>query len=92
VDEKQFKRAEAILSSMTEKERRSPKIIDGSRRGRIADGSGTSLQEVNQVLRQFEQMQKMMKQVSGMANKAGGMKQLQRMMEQKGGRGGFPRF
>jgi signal recognition particle subunit SRP54 len=89
VDESKLKYTEAILSSMTAKERTSPKIIDGRRRFRIAAGSGTTLQEVNQVLKQFEQMQKMMKQVSGMAGKVGGMKQLQKMMQNKGG-GGFP--
>jgi signal recognition particle subunit SRP54 len=88
VDESKLKYTEAILSSMTAKERQNPKIIDGRRRFRIAGGSGTTLQEVNQVLKQFEQMQKMMKQVSGMAGKAGGMKNLQRMMQQRGG--GFP--
>jgi signal recognition particle subunit SRP54 len=88
VDEGKLKYTEAILTSMTPKERENPKIIDGRRRFRIANGSGTTLQEVNQVLKQFEQMQKMMKQVSGMAGKAGGMKQLQRMMQQRGG--GFP--
>ncbi len=89
IDENQFKHIEAILTSMTPKERQNPKIIDGRRRHRMAQGSGTSLQEVNQMLRQFEQMQKMMKQVSGMAGKAGGMKQLQRMVQQ---RGGMPKF
>jgi len=89
IDENQFKHIEAILTSMTPKERQNPKIIDGRRRHRMAQGSGTSLQEVNQMLRQFEQMQKMMKQVSGMAGKAGGMKQLQRMVQQKGG---MPKF
>jgi signal recognition particle subunit SRP54 len=97
VDEGKLKYTEAILSSMTSKERKSPKIIDGRRRMRIAAGSGTTLQEVNQVLKQFDQMQKLMKQVSGMAGKAGGMKQLQRMMQQRGGMpkmpgGGFPGF
>ena len=74
---------------MTPKERQSPKVIDGNRRRRIALGSGTSLQHVNQMLRQFEQMQKMMKQMSGMAGKVGGMKQLQKMVQQ---RGGMPKF
>ncbi len=90
VDESKLKYTEAILTSMTAKERANPKIIDGRRRFRIAAGSGTTLQEVNQVLKQFDQMQKMMKQVSGMAGKAGGMKQLQRMMQ--GGKGGMPRL
>jgi signal recognition particle subunit SRP54 len=85
VDDKQLVRVEAILSSMSVRERQAPKIIDGSRRKRISLGSGTSIQEVNQVLKQFEQMQKMMKQFSGMAGKMGGMRQMQKMM-QKGGR------
>ncbi len=89
IDENQFKHVEAILTSMTPKERQSPKVIDGNRRRRIALGSGTSLQQVNQMLRQFEQMQKMMKQMSGMAGKVGGMKQLQKMVQQ---RGGMPKF
>jgi len=81
VDDKQLTRVEAILSSMNVKERQAPRIIDGSRRKRIANGSGTSIQEVNQVLKQFEQMQKMMKQFSGMAGKMGGMRQMQKMMQ-----------
>jgi signal recognition particle subunit SRP54 len=90
VDEGQLTRVEAILSSMTPGERKSPRIIDGSRRKRIGSGSGTTIQEVNQVLKQFEQMQKMMKQVSGMAGKMGGMKNLARMMGKGGMPGGFP--
>ena len=89
VDDKQLTRVEAILSSMSVRERQAPKIIDGSRRRRISLGSGTSLQEVNQVLKQFEQMQKMMKQFSGMAGKMGGMRQMQKMI-QKGGGGRIP--
>jgi signal recognition particle subunit SRP54 len=85
VDDKQLTRVEAILSSMSRRERQAPKIIDGSRRKRISLGSGTSIQEVNQVLKQFEQMQKMMKQFSGMAGKMGGMRQMQKMMQK--GRG-----
>jgi signal recognition particle subunit SRP54 len=91
IDEGKLKYTEAILSSMTAKERQNPKIIDGRRRARVAAGSGTTLQEVNQVLKQFGQMQKMMKQMSGMAGKAGGMKKLQNMM-QRGGGGGMGRF
>jgi signal recognition particle subunit SRP54 len=81
IDDKQLVRVEAILSSMSVKERQAPKIIDGSRRKRIANGSGTSIQEVNQVLKQFEQMQKMMKQFTGMAGKMGGLRQMQKMMQ-----------
>ena len=61
IDPKQFARLEAIISSMTIKERRNPDIIKASRKQRIAKGSGTSVQEVNKLLEQFNQMQKMMK-------------------------------
>jgi signal recognition particle subunit SRP54 len=64
VNEKQFKRVEAIIQSMTMKERSHPQVIDGSRRRRIAKGSGVTIQEVNQLLNQFRQMQGMMKQIS----------------------------
>ncbi len=64
VDDKQLKKVEAIVLSMTPEERRSPEIIDGSRRRRIAQGSGTTLQDINQLLNQFRQMQKLMKQLS----------------------------
>jgi signal recognition particle subunit SRP54 len=63
LDDKQFKRVEAIILSMTSKERGNPVIIDGSRRRRIARGSGTSVNEVNTLLNQFRQMQGMMKQI-----------------------------
>ena len=63
VDEKQFVRLEAIINSMTPRERRNHEIISGTRRKRIAAGSGTSVQEVNQLLRQYAQMAKMFKQV-----------------------------
>ena len=62
VDPKQLARVEAIVLSMTPKERRNPNIIKASRKTRIAKGSGTSVQEVNKLLEQFEQMKKMMKQ------------------------------
>src|SRR5919202_1636978 len=64
VDEKQFKRIEAIIQSMTMEERRRPEIIGGSRKRRIAGGSGTTAAEINQLLAQFRQMQAMMKQFS----------------------------
>ena len=66
VDESQFKRTEAIICSMTMQERQTPGILNGSRRKRIARGSGTSVQDVNRLLNQFEQMKKMMKQLPGM--------------------------
>lgn len=65
VEEKDFGKIEAIISSMTFFERRNPKEINGSRKRRIAAGSGTSIQEVNQLLKQFSEMQKMMKVFSG---------------------------
>jgi len=72
VDEKQLGRTEAIISSMTPEERRKQHIINGSRRKRIAKGSGTSVEEVNRLLKQFVQMQKMLKQLGGMAGLSGG--------------------
>jgi signal recognition particle subunit SRP54 len=75
VDEKQIARVEAIVKSMTPEEKRNPQIINFSRRKRIANGSGTSLQEVNRLLKQFEEMKKMMKQMTKMAKgKKGKMK------------------
>jgi signal recognition particle subunit SRP54 len=59
--ERQLKRTQAIISSMTTKERRNPKLLNGSRKKRIAQGSGTSVQEINQLISQFQQMQKVMK-------------------------------
>ena len=66
MDENHVVWTEAIINSMTEKERKNPQIIDGSRRGRIASGSGRSVQEVNQLLKQFTEMQKMMKKFGKM--------------------------
>ena len=68
MDEKKLKKIEAIVLSMTKEERQRPEIIDGSRRRRIAKGSGTMPQDVNQLLNQFRQVQKMMKQLD--SNKA----------------------
>ena len=64
IDPKQMAHIEAIVLSMTPKERRNPEIIKASRKTRIAKGSGTSVQEVNKLLQQFDQMKKMMKQFS----------------------------
>ncbi|SET05817.1 signal recognition particle protein [Anaerobranca gottschalkii] len=66
VDNKELVKIEAIISSMTKAERANPSIINGSRRKRIAAGSGTKIQDVNRLLKQFEQMQKMMKQFSSL--------------------------
>ena len=66
VDDKQMKHVEAIILSMTPKERQKPDVLNGSRRQRIAKGSGRTVQEVNRLVDQFKQMQKMMKQMRGM--------------------------
>ncbi|MEK7316823.1 MAG: signal recognition particle protein [Candidatus Eisenbacteria bacterium] len=69
LDDREMKRTEAIILSMTRLERERPQIIDGSRRRRIAKGSGTTVQDVNRLLRQFEQAQQMMKRLGGMRGK-----------------------
>ena len=76
VDEREFDRIEAIIRSMTPKERRNPDIINGSRRKRIAAGSGMRVQDVNKLLKNFEESKKMMKKMQGMAKFAskGGFK------------------
>lgn len=71
VDDSAFNRIEAIINSMTPKERKKPQIINGSRRKRIAMGSGVRVQDVNQLLRQFQEMKKMMKRMSRMKFKGG---------------------
>jgi len=78
IDDNAFKGIEAIISSMTEKERVNPSIINGSRRRRIAAGSGTSLQEVNRLLTQFEQTRKVMKAATSMKNPMQMMRQMRR--------------
>ena len=80
VDEGQFTRVESIINSMTNKERRDPEIINGSRRKRIAAGSGTTVQDVNNLLRQYTQMCKIFKSMGG--GLGGGIKAQQRMMSQ----------
>ncbi len=69
IDDKALKRQEAIISSMTKKERKSPEIIKASRRKRIAAGSGTTVQEVNRLLKQYDDMRSMMKQVQKLGKK-----------------------
>lgn len=71
VDEKKFARTEAIIKSMTRQERNEPDIINGSRRKRIATGSGTTVQEVNKLLKDFEEMKKMFKMMSDMGKRGG---------------------
>ena len=81
-DETQITRIEAIINSMTPEERRKQHIINGSRRKRIAKGSGASVEEVNRLLKQFVQMQKMLKQLGGMAGLSGGGKKARRQAMQ----------
>ena len=86
MDEKALSRQEAIILSMTQAERDNPAILNSSRKKRIAGGSGTSVVEVNRLLKQFEALQQMMKQFSGK-----NMKKLQKKMGKMGGMGnGFP--
>ncbi|HOZ54832.1 MAG TPA: signal recognition particle protein [Clostridia bacterium] len=80
VDDKEFVRIEAMICSMTKAERKNPKILNGSRRLRIANGSGTSVQKINQFMKSFEVTQKMMKQM----NSEKGMKGLMRNLKGKG--------
>jgi signal recognition particle subunit SRP54 len=80
VDTDQLKYIEAIILSMTKKEREKPSIINGSRRRRIANGSGTTVQEVNRLLRQFEDMRKMMKNINKMSKKKGFANSMKGMM------------
>ena len=77
VDERRMSQVEAIILSMTPQERANPRILNGSRRRRVANGSGTSPSQVNQLLGQYRQMQKMMKRISG----PGGERALQNMMQ-----------
>ena len=87
VDEKQMARTEAIILSMTPRERENPSIIAASRKKRIAAGSGTRVEDVNKLLKSFEQMQKLMKQFSGP-----GMGKKMKRMSRMGGFKGFPGF
>lgn len=84
IDEKQFDRLKAIIRSMTAKERRNPDIINPSRKKRIAAGSGTQVEDVNRVLKQHREMQKMFKQMNS--------KSVKRRMSRMGGMGGFNGF
>lgn len=100
----QVKVTEAIIRSMTFEERRSPEIINGSRRARIAKGSGTQVSDVNRLIKQFTEMQKMMKRMGGMAamagkpgkkgkgkvNKRQAMREISDMLGGQGGLPGFP--
>lgn len=87
--EQEMARTEAVINSMTMKERRNPDLINGSRRQRIAAGSGTTVAQVNQVLRQFTQMRQMMQQVMNPKAK-GGRPKMPPLPKGMGGMGGMP--
>lgn len=95
IDDKAFSRVEAMITSMTPAERAKPSIINPSRKRRIAKGSGTQVQDINRLLKQFEQMQQMMKKLGGAGGKKGlfGRRKMPKidpkMLE---GIGGFPKF
>jgi signal recognition particle subunit SRP54 len=74
IDDREIARIEAIIHSMTPQERRKPEIINGSRRSRIARGSGVTTNEVNNLLKQFKQVQQMMKGMPGVGRKMKGKK------------------
>ena len=88
IDDNAFKSIEAIINSMTPKERTNPEIINQSRKMRIAKGSGTNIQEVSRLLKQFDQMRKMMKMVTGM-NRSKIMQMATAMKNMKGGMPGL---
>ena len=88
LDEKQMAHTEAIILSMTPREREKPEIIAASRKKRIAAGAGVKVEDVNRLLKSFEQMRKMMKQFSG----PGAGKKMKRMARGMGGFGGFRGF
>ena len=94
IGDDQLKPVEAIIRSMTLLERRKPEVINGSRRTRIANGSGTSVGDVNRLVKQFGEMQKMMKKMGGMAMGGKGKKAKKgRGLPNLGGMpGGFPNF
>ncbi|TGE08695.1 signal recognition particle protein [Hymenobacter fodinae] len=84
IDDDAFKPIEAIIKSMTPKERAQPELLNGSRRRRLAKGSGTDIQQVNNLMKQFEDMRKVMRTMNKMSQTKGGMQQMARMMGMKG--------
>ena len=89
--DKKFVQMKAMIQSMTKKERRFPDTMNSSRKQRIAKGSGTQIQDVNRLLKQFTMMQKMMKKLTKKGGMKGMMRQMQGMMPPGGmGGGGFP--
>ena len=94
VDDSKFKRMESIINSMTPRERRNPDALNGSRKRRITQGSGTQIQDLNQLLKQHKQMQKVMKKMKGgnMANMMRGLGGMRGAGGMGGPGGNFPRF
>ncbi|MEO1135625.1 MAG: signal recognition particle protein [Pseudomonadota bacterium] len=92
LDDKEIVRQEAIISSMTKKERKTPKLLNASRKKRIAAGSGTSVQEINKLVKAHRQMADMMKKMGKLSGKGGGMKGMARQLGGMGGMmgGGMP--
>ena len=88
IDDDAFKPIEAIIKSMTPKERAQPDLLNGSRRKRLAKGSGTDIQQVNALMKQFEDMRKMMRQMNKLSSTKGGMAQMAKMMGGMGKGGG----
>ncbi|NVO85226.1 signal recognition particle protein [Hymenobacter terrestris] len=84
IDDDAFKPIEAIIKSMTPKERAQPELLNGSRRKRLAQGSGTDIQQVNALMKQFEDMRKVMRTMNKMSSTKGGMAQMAKMMGMKG--------
>jgi signal recognition particle subunit SRP54 len=92
IDDDAFKPVEAIIKSMTKQERANPDILNGSRKRRLAKGSGTDIQQVNALMKQFDDMRKMMRTMNKMSQTKGGMAQMAKMMGgMKGGPGGMMR-
>jgi len=91
IDNDAFKPVEAIIRSMTKQERANPDLINGSRKRRLAKGSGTDIQQVNALMKQFEDMRKMMRTMNKMSQTKGGMAQMAKMMggAMRGGGGGM---
>jgi len=79
LSEDSFKPIEAIISSMTPEERKDPNLLNGSRRRRIAKGSGTTVREINELMKQFEQMKKMMKTMGKMSKMGRAMEGLKNL-------------
>ncbi len=96
IDDSVFKRQQAIISSMTKKERKTPKLLNASRKKRVAKGSGSTVQEINQLMKMHRQMADMMKSMTGKkGGKRGMMGQMASMMglgQGMGGAGGMPQL